>query len=225
MEPTVSEIDEFFRKTAKTTLTKVIQDAWKGLMLGTHTIIPAQLVSYNVSTRLGSFQPTLKQKFVFNPAATPIDPIPGVPLIQWMGVKGACVFIPDSVIVPGLEVLLLVSERSIDTWYKTGGIVDPADERMFDFTDAIAFLGLSSTPNLPTRNGATTSLEIQYGTAWFEIVASGKFKMVGSSGQTLTGLLNDIVNTMNAATAGGNPVLWAGKQPSQILGEITNLLA
>ena len=220
----IGEFDEFLRKAGRTDLSTVLKKAWKGFMVGTHTIVPAQVVSYDVSTRRASVQPVLKQKFVFNPAATPIPPLAAVPMVQWMGIKGACLFLPDNLIVAGLECLLLVAERSIDLWYKSGGVIDPADERMFDLTDSIAFLGPCSQPNIPVRNGATTSLELQYGTAYIEITYAQKFVVQNGNASLKQIELDTVSMVANAVCAGsGSPLTFTSPTPSSVNDEIDNL--
>lgn len=218
----IDRFDEFNRGDGRIEISVLLKDAWRGFMLGTHTIVPGRLVSGLYFDRTADIQPALMQKYKSDKEPVTIPPIPRIP-VTYMGVPGACILVPDNLITEGLECLLLVCERSIDAWYKQGGIVDPADERIFDFTDAVAMLGFGSEPNLPTRKGATTSLEIQYGQAWLEITKSGKFKIKNNS-QSLTGVLNALAGTLQGSTAGGNPVIWTGAQPSAILAEISSIL-
>lgn len=216
------QLEEFVRKEGDVSLAQVIGKAFQGLMQETHICIPGIVVNFYPASRTADIQPALMQKYLFKDAPEAIPAIPQIPLI-FPGIGPASLHFPENLITQGLEVLLLVCERSIDTWYKQGGIVDPADERMNDFTDSVALVGFCSQPNLTTRKGATTSFEMDYGNAWLEITQAGKFKMKNGA-QDLTGILNDLAGTMNGASNSGGPVIWTGTQPAAILAEISNLL-
>jgi hypothetical protein len=194
------QLEDFIIKEGNKSPAQVIADAFKGLMQETHICIPGIITSFDPVTRTGSIQPALMQKYLFKDSAETIPPIPSVPVI-FPGVGSASFFFPENLLKSGtMECLLLVCERSIDTWYKQGGVVDPADERMNDFTDSVALVGFSSEPKLNARKGATTSFEMDYGNSWVEITQSGKFKITNGSNE-LFSLIDQLIGTLQSATS------------------------
>src|SRR6185369_15524510 len=76
-------------------------------------------------------------------------------------------------IAPGDECLLHFSERAIDNWWDRGGVQEPSEYRLHDYSDAFALVGPLSRPRflgsysttaaeLRTRDG-TTVLSFQGG--------------------------------------------------------------
>lgn len=223
---TADEIESFINRSGDVALAQMIKNAWIGFMQGTHTATPGQIVSYDAAKRLAAVQPVLQQKYLDEDKPRTIPAIPGIPVQWFFGVPGAAVLIPDSMIKSGMEGILLCCERSIDLWYSQGGIIDPADNRMFDFTDAIFLLGLASIPNMPVRNGASTSLEMQYGSAWIEITndSPGKFK-ISNGTYSLKQIESDMVSMVsNALCAGsGSPLTFTSPTPTSVNAEISGL--
>lgn len=62
-------------------------------------------------------------------------------------------------ITKGDECLLLFNDRDMDVWFKTGSASSPpATGRLHSFSDAVALVGLSSTPNIIKLYDATRAL-------------------------------------------------------------------
>jgi hypothetical protein len=71
-------------------------------------------------------------------------PLVDVPVIILSG-GGSCITFP---INTGDECLLLFNDRDIDNWFKNSGINTYNTYRTHDLSDAIAIVGLKSTPNM-----------------------------------------------------------------------------
>ena len=197
---------------------EVLEQAIRRILLTVHTAMPGLVVAWNAGDGTADIQPALMYKPINGPPqAYPV--IPHVPVVFYGPAIGWLRF-PVSV---NDSVELHFQERAIDNWFASGAISDPADPRFFHLTDAVAVPGLRSAASKITPKGAASSMELAFGSAWLEITAGGQFKL--KNGATdLTAILKDIVNTMNAASNGGGPVIWTGKPPAVILTEISSLL-
>jgi hypothetical protein len=115
-----------------------------------HTSMPGIIESFNTETQTARVQPAIRRIFKTNDGEkeilTPTD-IPlliNVPVI-FSGGGGYSVTFP---LDKGDECLLIFAERSIDRWYKFGGVRDPGGKRFHSFSDAVAIPGLRSLPNV-----------------------------------------------------------------------------
>jgi len=101
-----------------------------------HTATPGIVTAWDGGHKV-SVQPALKIKREGgDPMALP--ELMDVPLI-YPGGNGFRLTFPIAV---GDTVLLIFSERAIETWLDSGDVVDPASSRAFDLSDAIAIPGL-----------------------------------------------------------------------------------
>lgn len=91
--------------------------------------------------------------------------IPNVP-VCFPSSGGCSLRMPIAV---GDECLVIICDSSFDYWWLFGGIQNPVEVRRHDLTDAIAIMGIKSTPNsLPHTNtlklsSPTASIEIGNG--------------------------------------------------------------
>jgi hypothetical protein len=92
--------------------------------------------------------------------ALEIPPIDRVPVVRPASCGG---WVVDSDLVPGDEVLLLVSDRDISGWLATGELTTPAVYRTHQLTDAVALAGFPSIPNRPMRRAEPGELLIGRG--------------------------------------------------------------
>lgn len=88
------------------------------------------------------------------------------------------------------EILVLFSARCIDSWFQSGGIQKPIDYRMHDLSDGFALPGIKSLPNVISAISAS-ALQVRNdaGTAYIEISADGKIRLVSPSEIDITGNL------------------------------------
>lgn len=143
----MSEIDLEFGNNP--TLEGLIKFAVNSMLTHVHTAIPGNIVSYDKSKGLATVQIGIKQKH--EGEWHDIPPLVGVPVIMPRSASGAAyISLPLSAGDPGL---ILFSERSIDAWIQTGGIVNPNDTRKHDFSDAIFYPGLYPVTNPVETDG------------------------------------------------------------------------
>lgn len=115
-------------------LEDVIRQAIRASRLETNTVLPGTVATFDPATRTASVQPGLDIVFddgsVEGSAQTRAI-VTGVPVV-FPGTRLASWEFP---LVTGDEGLLVVSQRSIDRWRRTGGTTDPKDERLHALSD------------------------------------------------------------------------------------------
>lgn len=128
------------------------------LMLnGVHTAFPAIVQAFDVATLRAEIQPCLSRKYFDQAAATPLPAITDVPVLFPSSGNMSIVYPLDV----GSYVLAVCSERALDMWLTSGGIVDPADSRKFEITDAIAIPGLFPLPSILVPPPVAGAIEIR----------------------------------------------------------------
>lgn len=154
------------------TLSTVIQAAIHSALRDLHTSMPGIVQSFDNETQTASVQPAIKRVFRKEEEDTeilvPVD-LPlciNVPVIFPRG-GGFSLTFP---VQPGDECLLVFCERSYDYWHESGGVQSPGARRFHSLSDAVAHVGLSSTPNkIPNFYTDGISLSKDDGTAKIEI--------------------------------------------------------
>lgn len=100
-------------------------------------------------------------------------------------------------IAAGDQCILLFSDRNLDDWFQNGAEAVPPSQRMHDFSDAIALVGInalnSSAPAYPTNKVVLSYLGTR-----FELTATG-WNFVGSGGAEID-LTGEIVTIKNNTT-------------------------
>jgi hypothetical protein len=214
----------------KTSLATAVKMAIQSYMTGIHTALPAQIEKYDYATQKADVKPLIKKKYK-DGTISEMPVITNVPVI-WPRSASASLTFPLN---RGDGVLLVFSERSIDTWLSKGGQSEPGDPRKFDLSDAVAIPGLypftqggyaeNNTDALliykssKIRIKGSGEIEIE-SSADFKINASGKVDISGSgavdidgssvkiAGGTLAVMLDSIItkfNTHGHATAAVGP--------------------
>ena len=138
----------------KVELTDVLNDASKTAMANMHTIVVAKVVTVGATTI--DVKPVIQR--VVRGEAVDLPVFPSVPPIFMSG--GASY--DAHPIAVGDYCLLLVSERSFDRWYMGDDNVPPIEQRMHDYSDCFALVGISpraAAKTIPTtieRKGDST---------------------------------------------------------------------
>jgi len=179
-------------------------------LLDLNVCMPAKIVKYNRSTQYADVQPQLYQKFADGSlVAFPV--IPSVPVKHPRANDGnAFIHMP---LVPGDDVTLIMSQRSLDNWKTQGGMSDPNDTRKHHITDAYALIGGSAIPDafapqtsngLEIVNGATSLILLPDGTVKIANAANELISLLDqwiTQDQSLAQTLStDTVNTIFGAT-------------------------
>jgi hypothetical protein len=173
----------------------------------THTNLIAKVVKVNAKTI--DVQPVVAREV--NGKAIPLPVFPEVPVINFLG-GSSSIQMPIAV---GDYCILFISERCLDNWYFGNDNQKPLSSRMFDYSDAVALVGLKNKANeleIPTRVKMTGDT-LQLGN--YEHQGSrnqtGNYTILGNINQTGTNTIDgDIIingqslwDFMNNHTHGG----------------------
>lgn len=130
---------------------------FEALIGGVHTAFPGIVQAYNSATMRATVQPCLMKKYYQDPAPIPLPLLQDVPVLFASTGSLHIIAPPDT----GSYVLVICSERSLDMWLTSGGIVDPENPRKFDISDAIAIPGLFPLPNVLAPPAVPGTIEIR----------------------------------------------------------------
>lgn len=176
----------------KVELTDVMNDATMAALANTHTIVVAKVVA--VGTKTIDVKPVIQR--VVDGVAVDLPVFPSVPPIFLSGGESY----DAHPIAEGDYCLLLVSERCFDRWYGGADNVPPIEQRMHDYSDCFALVGVSpaaTAKTIPTtieRKGDST--------------VTGAWVHAGS--YTLTGNMVVIGNTDSTTYSVGGTPGWTG---------------
>lgn len=121
-----------------------------------NTCMPATVTQYNSETLTATVQPSFK-RFDTKGNFTSRPQIEDVPVVfPRSGARG--VYFP---LAAGDPVLLVFSQRSLDTWLDNGGEIDLRDTRLHNLNDAIAIPGIGSSQDVPSPVPATGALDLR----------------------------------------------------------------
>lgn len=182
----------------KEELTDVLNDAMVTALANTHTIVVAKVVSVGATTI--DVQPVVQR--VVDGQAVDLPVFPSVPPVFLSG--GASY--DAHPITAGDYCLLLVSERSFDRWYDGADNVPPVEQRMHDYSDCFALVGVS-----PASMAKTIPLTIErFGdsTVTGDYTHTGNYSLTGNlqvTGNTLTSQ-----NTESGTYSVGGLSGWSG---------------
>lgn len=136
-------------------LPSIIRQGIRNYMKDVHTCLPGKIVEFNAQNQTAKVQLLIRRIFKGNNEKD-IPALINVPVWQ-PKVSGFSITLP---IKPDDECLVVFSERSIDNWFKSGGIQTPTDFRLHSYSDAICLVGMSSEPNV-IQNYDVDNLQIR----------------------------------------------------------------
>lgn len=116
----------------------VILNAIRSNQLELNTVMPATVVSYDLSTQTCSVKPSFKRTQIDIETSYSRGQINEVP-VMFPGSGGRGTSFP---LKKDDSVLLIFSQRSLDDWLVKGGEVKLTDSRLHNMTDAIAIPGI-----------------------------------------------------------------------------------
>lgn len=142
-----------------TTPSDIIKIACDNRIALMHTCMPAQIVSFEYETSKAVVQPCLNKRLTATSGdiEVPAPIINNVPVIF----PQTADFSMTYPIKKDDYCLLVFSERSLDLWKTQGGVVTPDDFRKFDFSDAIAIMGVNPF-NVPSKADNDKDFLLQY---------------------------------------------------------------
>lgn len=122
------------------TLADAIRRAVDLAVADVHVAIPGRVERVDLAKALVDVKPLVKDRYeedgVAKSQSVPV--VTNVPLV-FPGAGGMRISFP---VAKGDTVLLVFSERSLDSWLVRGGEVDPLDDRRHSLSDAVAIPGL-----------------------------------------------------------------------------------
>lgn len=127
-------MEDFFQDI---TPVKGIQDIIHQRLLGVHTAIPGNIVSFDEEKMTAVVQPGIS-KITKDGKQITVAPCVDVPVLF----PGSGSFFMTFPVSAGDGCLLIFSERCIDAWWSEGGVQAPQSFRSYDMSDAVAILGL-----------------------------------------------------------------------------------
>lgn len=176
----------------KEELTDVMNDAMITALANTHTIVIAKVTSVG-STTIDA-QPVI-QRVVDGQAVT----LPVFPSIPPVFLSGGTSYDAHPIAI-GDYCLLLVSERCFDRWYGGADNVPPIEQRMHDYSDCFALVGVS--PASMAKTIPTTIERFGNSTVTGDYVHTGNYN--------LTGLLDVTGNTDSTTYSVNGTPGWSG---------------
>lgn len=154
----------------KEELTDVMNDAMITALANTHTIVIAKVTSVG-STTIDA-QPVI-QRVVDGQAVT----LPVFPSIPPVFLSGGASYDAHPIAV-GDYCLLLVSERCFDRWYGGADNVPPIEQRMHDYSDCFALVGVS--PASMAKTIPATIERFGDSTVTGDWIHTGNYTLIGS---------------------------------------------
>lgn len=143
--------DEEFATIAEQAIDVTVRNRLKEL----HTSLPGIIQSYDPTKNTAVVQPAIQRVFTdTGPANLPL--LFDVPIV-FPGGKNFAITFP---VTKGDECVLMFFERSMNYWYKSGGVQQPSNFRLHNLSDAVAFVGIrNQSRNL--SDIATDGIEIR----------------------------------------------------------------
>lgn len=176
----------------KEELTDVMNDGMITALANTHTIVIAKITA--VSTTTIDAQPVIQR--VVDGAAVTLPVFPSIPPVF---LSGGASYDAHPIAV-GDYCLLLVSERCFDRWYGGADNVPPIEQRMHDYSDCFALVGVS--PASMAKTIPTTIERFGDSTVTGDWIHTGNYTLIGS--------LDVSLNTESATYSVAGTPGWSG---------------
>lgn len=181
---------------------QLIRDAFFELMKNVGTSIPGQVSGFDPVTQLAQVQIGIAT-LLDTGVTVDAPPIVEVPVYQPGGQY--CV---ECEIAVGDEGLVVFSQRTLDNWRETGGVVSPLPLRFHDVSDALFFPGFRSKPNaLPAHQNNGIRLRNADGAQYVWLKNDGSVSISASTVDIVTtdpdGLTHNGVNVGSTHTHTG----------------------
>lgn len=173
MSGNISNFKPEFSDVIRATIDTVLMDL--------NVCLPAKIKTYDKDTQYADVEIQLFTAYI-DGTLVPLPVIPNVP-VKWPRANGGAAFI-HMPLVPGDDVILVFSQRSLDNWKTTGGMSDPNDPRKHHITDAYALVGGSALPDAFTPS-TTDSIEIVNGDTQVIVHPGGKFQAINPTGELI----------------------------------------
>ncbi len=196
----------------KEELTDVMNDGMITALANTHTIVIAKITAVGETTI--DAQPVIQR--VVDGAAVTLPVFPSIPPVF---LSGGTSYDAHPIAV-GDYCLLLVSERCFDRWYGGADNVPPIEQRMHDYSDCFALVGVS--PASMAKTIPATIERFGDSTVTGSWIHTGSYTLIGSLGVSLN---TDSTTYSVAGTPGWSGTFATGdsRTVTVISGLITNV--
>lgn len=94
------------------------------------------------------------------------------------------------------EVLVVFASRCIDSWWQSGGVGVPMEQRMHDLSDGFAIPGPKSVPNATPLHETKAQLTNDTGTTYLEIGTDGKIALTAPTEIDITAPLVKVTGNL-----------------------------
>ena len=122
---------------------QIVNQLIENRLTNVHTAIPGEILSYDKATRKASVKPLINREFKDN-TILEYPVITNCPVVFPGTAQGVLHF--D--LTNGDGCLIVFSERSLDKWLSSGGVVNPNNRRLHDLSDGVIIPGLYSFNNV-----------------------------------------------------------------------------
>ncbi len=158
-------------------------------LTGVNTCLPGRIEKYDYAKQKAEVKPLVKKLYVDGTTES-LPVIVNVP-VGWPKGGGGSLTFPLN---KNDGVLLIFSQRSLDTWLSKGGDAEPGDPRKFDLSDAIAIPGLF--PFSESGDAAdNTSCLLTFKGGKLKIDSTGKIAF-GTGSQELLDLFDQLIDAL-----------------------------
>lgn len=177
---------------------------FQSLIAEMHTILVAQVISFDAAKQTVSVQPVLQRKYKGQDPSN-LSVGEEIPVLFF----GSGDFVITVDVKKNSYVVLLISERSLDKWFLQGGIVNPDDTRKFNLSDAIAIPGINPLPNVlvPPVESDCISIRNRLNTKFIKLDATGitiKDKLTVDGLTRSNGVIDDTLKPLTMITLGAH---------------------
>lgn len=162
-----------------------------------HTMLPGKIVAYDATTQLADVQPLIRRRYLAEDGETVVTQdmpvVHSCPVVFCGPARGRITW-PVAV---GDTCEIRWAFASLARWVRSGGLVDPGDDRRHDPSDAVCQVGLHDGAHVPT-DAPTDAIVLH--------ASGGTTIKLGSSSATsavaLNSALAQLVSILSGVTAG-----------------------
>lgn len=188
----MTTVNPTFRKQHPPTKTEVLAAHKRDIQKSINVCRVATIVAYDpgeVGVRLANVDVQIAQQQVTSIQPNGTQTLKPFPIIKKVPVcfPGGGGFTLTFPIAKGDECILIFHDRQLAEWATNGAGQPPTIGRTHDLSDAIALVGLRSSPNaLANLSTTTTQLRNEAGTAYVEMAGGGIINIVAPGGLNIT---------------------------------------
>ncbi|MFL9943743.1 Gp138 family membrane-puncturing spike protein [Paraburkholderia graminis] len=201
---------------------EALRVAMDGLKSGLWTSMPGIVQSFSASAITATVQiaikgvvhtPDGKAQFVNMPLLVDVP-------VHFPRGGGCTLTFP---VAKGDECLVVFAARCIDTWWQSGGVQAPAEQRIHDLSDGFAFVGFfSQATKISGISTNTAQLRSNDGSTYVEVDPTGQIvNCVAPGGMKFTTPTVTITGVINVQNANSAPTAMAINGNTNFAGQVS----